>query len=49
MNNATDNFGLAKLASWKEMTLRLVGYFTNLVKMTSSTQPFAQFGSEHVF
>ena len=28
----TDNFGPSKLASWKYMTLRLVGYFTNLGK-----------------
>ena len=30
----SDNFGLAKLASWKDMMLRLVGYITNLGKTT---------------
>ena len=34
LKSVTDNFGLAKLASWKDMTLTLVGYFTNLGKTT---------------
>ena len=49
LNSGTDNFGLAKLASWKDMMLRLVGYFTNLGKTTTlAVLPFAQFDSEHV-
>ena len=44
----TDKFGLAKLVSWKGMTLRLVRYFTNLGK-TTRLAVLARFDSEHVF
>ena len=43
LNSATDNFRLAKLASWKDMTLRLLGYFTNLGKMTRACVPSLNF------
>ena len=43
----TDNFGLADLVFWKDMTLRLVGNFTKLEKMTRLDQ--LQFDSEHMF